>query len=70
MQNLRINVPLSPAELKALVSMADKACRHPREQARFIIREEAQRRGLLQAESESESDRLHGHKLDITNGGR
>jgi hypothetical protein len=43
----RINVPLDKLELAALLSMATADCRHPREQMRFVLREEARRRGLL-----------------------
>lgn len=43
----RINVPLSEAELTALVSMSDMDCRHPKEEILFLLRVEAQRRGLL-----------------------
>ncbi len=47
MENLRINVPLERGELQALISMSKIDCRHPREQMRYILREEAHRRGLL-----------------------
>jgi hypothetical protein len=43
----RINVPLDKPELTALLKMSEGDCRHPREQMRFILREEAKRRGLL-----------------------
>ena len=47
MQNLSINVPLTELELNALVTMAQVSCRAPREQLRFLLRRQAQRRGLL-----------------------
>jgi hypothetical protein len=46
---MRISVPLDKAELTALATMAATDCRHPREQMRFLLREEARRRGLLAA---------------------
>lgn len=47
----RISVPLDKSEFAALLDMATTDCRHPREQMRYILREEAQRRGLLTAEN-------------------
>lgn len=44
---IRINVPLTQQELTALVKMSSVACRHPRDHARYLIRAEAVRRGLL-----------------------
>lgn len=43
----RVVVPLDSDEFRVLVSMAASACRPPREHLRFLLREEAQRRGLL-----------------------
>ena len=43
----RINVPLDKTELAALLSMAAANCRHPCKQLRFVLREEAKRRGLI-----------------------
>lgn len=54
MQSLRINVVLEKPELSALVSMANAECRHPTEQLRYILREEARRRGLLDTEDTTE----------------
>jgi hypothetical protein len=48
MQNLSINVPLTELELNALVTMAQVSCRAPREQLRYLLRRQAQRRGLLE----------------------
>jgi hypothetical protein len=53
-QTLRISVTLERSELNALVDMAAADCRHPREQARYLIRQEAARRGLLAAEANGE----------------
>jgi hypothetical protein len=47
MSAARVSIPLDSSELNALVQMAQAECRHPREQMRFLLREEAQRRGLL-----------------------
>ena len=43
----RINVPLSAEESHALIQLAEKEHRHPREQARLIIWRELKRRGML-----------------------
>ena len=43
----RVNVPLDDRELTGLVRMSEADCRHPREQMRFLLREELQKRGLL-----------------------
>ena len=44
----RIVVPLSSDERGALVKIAQIECRDPREQLRYLLREEAQRRGLME----------------------
>ncbi len=46
----RINVPLSADESHALIQLAEKEHRHPREQARLIIWKELKRRGFLPQE--------------------
>ena len=60
MRTTRVNVPLDTRELAALVRMAEADCRHPREQMRYLLREEAYKRGLLteerQVEREGEQD--------------
>lgn len=43
----RITVPLSDEERKALAQMASAEMRDPRAQIRWILREEAERRGIL-----------------------
>lgn len=47
MDQSRVNVPLEAAELEALVRLAREECRHPREQARLLIRDQLRRLGLL-----------------------
>lgn len=47
MQELKVNLRLDKLEAHALIRMSDQDCRLPREQLRFILREEARRRGLL-----------------------
>ncbi len=54
MQSLRINVPLDQTEMQALVSMAEVDCRHPREQMRWLLIQEARRRALLLAPTEDD----------------
>jgi hypothetical protein len=59
MRTTRVNVPLDTSELTALVRMAETDCRHPREQMRYLLREEAYKRGLLsheQLQQEEEQD--------------
>lgn len=48
----RITVPLDKNEATALRRMAEADCRHPREQLRHLLREEAFRRGLLPNEQQ------------------
>ena len=43
----RITVPLTTNERQALVTIAERECRDPRDQLRFILRREAQAMGLL-----------------------
>lgn len=47
MQEHKVWVELPPAEYEALMNIARSEYRHPRLQLRVLIREEAQRRGLL-----------------------
>ncbi len=53
MEIVQIKVPLDQAEMQALVRIADRECRHPNEQLRFFLREEAKRRGLLAAQADA-----------------
>jgi hypothetical protein len=50
----RINVPLDKLEVTALVRMAEADCRHPRDQLRHLLREEARKRNLLPVEQVKE----------------
>ncbi len=43
----RITVPLTTNERQALVTIAERECRDPREHLRYLIRREAQALGLL-----------------------
>jgi len=45
----RINVPLSDEEAQAIIKMAEAQYRHPREQARYLLREALIHHGLLNA---------------------
>lgn len=47
----RIPVPMTVAEREGLRALAGLELRDPREQARFLIREALQRRGLLPQET-------------------
>ena len=43
----RITVPLTTQERQALVTIAERECRDPREHLRFMLRREARDLGLL-----------------------
>ncbi len=43
----RISVPLTTNERQALVTIAERECRDPREHLRYLVRREAQAMGLL-----------------------
>ncbi len=43
----RVIVPLEANEEQALYEMCVAECRHPKEMARYLIRQEAIRRGLI-----------------------
>lgn len=46
----RLKLPLEQAEYSALLKAAENELRNPIDQARFILRQELERRGLLQTE--------------------
>lgn len=48
----RLTIVLNEDEQVALCEMAEEECRLPREQLRFWIRQEAQRRGLLRIDAQ------------------
>ncbi len=50
MQTGRLVIVLNHGEARALLRMAEEECRHPREQLRFLLRQEAIRRGLILVE--------------------
>ncbi len=50
MQTGRLVIVLNHGEARALLRMAEAECRHPREQLRFLLRQEALRRGLILVE--------------------
>lgn len=43
----RISIVLDKSEMSVLTRMSESDCRPPREQLRFLLREEAVRRGLI-----------------------
>ncbi len=47
MGDTRITLRLSQAEIAALLRLAQEECRHPRDQARYVLWSELNRRGLL-----------------------
>ncbi len=50
MLNALVKVSVPHNEYQALVQMCETECRMPDEQLRYLLRTEAQRRGLLEAE--------------------
>jgi hypothetical protein len=59
----RITVPVTSAEREALVKIAEIECRDPREQLRYMLRAEAQRRGLIEPEI-SATKRMAAYRSD------
>jgi hypothetical protein len=59
---LRIQINLSPNEAVGLNKLAHLHLRTPREQLRFLLREELQRHGLL--DSTHETDKEEGEYRD------
>ncbi len=47
MRTGRITVPLNGSEAAALLEMAELDCRTPHDQIRYLLRKNAQERGLL-----------------------
>jgi hypothetical protein len=68
MAEARINVPLSGGEITALIRMAEMDCRQPREQLRFLLREEASKRGLLPCDQQGAPE-LDGQRLVVSGAG-
>ncbi len=66
MSTARVNVVLDQSEATALVRMADADCRHPREQMRYLLRQEACRRGLLSKQEEVKSEEEQDGETAIT----
>jgi hypothetical protein len=52
----RLKLPLEQAEYTALLKMAGDELRNPIDQARFILRQELERRGLLVIETQADPD--------------
>ena len=66
MSTARVNVVLDKSEAAALVRMAEVDCRHPREQMRYLLREEACRRGLLSKEQQGTPEEEQDGKTAVT----
>lgn len=63
----RLVVTLSKAERQALGMLAQEEFRDPREQVRYILRQELHRRGFLSLEHESEKpDESEKHDTEET----
>lgn len=59
MPAVRVNVPLSGTEAQVLIQMAKDDCRHPREQLRYLLRNEAERRGFVLDATEMDAPASH-----------
>ncbi len=68
MSTARVSVLLEQPEAAALIQMAEAECRHPREQMRYLLREEACRRGLLSKEREIQAEEGHDGKAAVAGG--
>ncbi len=60
----RITVPLTTGEREVLRQIAEVECRDPREQMRFLLREEAYRRGFVETECIAEAKKVAAFKCD------
>ena len=64
----RLRLPLEEAEYAALLKVAGEELRSPLDQARFMLRTELERRGLLRLETAgaplSEHGENQGHEQD------
>ncbi len=63
----RIVVQLTTEERGALLQIAELECRDPREQMRFLLRKEAQHRGLI-AHAEVVSDEAPAQRVRFDRG--
>ncbi len=59
----RISVPMTHEEYIALTEIAADNCRSPREQLRYLLREDLKRRGLL-SEKDKPENKLSLKKLN------
>lgn len=55
----RISITLSNEETAALIAYAQASLRHPREQVRYVLRKELERRGLLPADDTPDARPAH-----------
>lgn len=68
---VRVTVPLDEAEFQALADIALSECRNPKAQLVWLIRQEAQKRGLLlNAEQSTQSVAPVGGIRNATVGAR
>ena len=61
----RLTISFEPEEQLALQRMAEEDFRPPKDQLRWLLRQEAQKRGLLSVQHEHPEDEQHapvGHK--------
>ncbi len=59
-------MPLNMSELEALLRMAQRECRQPREQMRYLLRKEACKWGLLVMEQQTKQEEGSDGKTAVT----
>ncbi len=61
----RLTITLAEDERVALQRMAESDCRYPREQMRYLLRQEACKRGLLPKDHQEKHDEEHDGKTTV-----
>jgi hypothetical protein len=64
MRTGRITVPLDVSEAAALLEMAEIDCRSPHDQIRYLLRKDAQERGLLTCSGQQETVAQNDRRSD------
>ncbi len=67
MPHARITVPLTTADRTVLLSIAEIECRDPREHLRYLLRQDAQERGLLNNDGAKRKAALRDTQMSTKN---
>jgi hypothetical protein len=62
---VRLQVVLDPTEASVLAQWAESEMRDPRDQIRFVLRQELERRGLLPTDAEQVGEQEMGEARDV-----